>query len=172
MLRSTRAPGPWSAGSAVAVHRLSCSSARGIFQDQGLNAHLLHRQADSSPLSPQGSPILCMLICTFFHLMYLRNNSGSSQESPSFIFAVAQFSAKGIAPWLTHPGWTFRLFPFYITDSAAGNHPVHLVFCHLWRHTLGVNDRKWGCAVQDKCAHGHCLAPLAGLGHPAPPQLY
>ena len=50
---------------------LSCSSARGIFQDQGLNAHLLHRQADSSPLSPQGSPILCMLICTFFHLMYI-----------------------------------------------------------------------------------------------------
>ena len=96
MLRRTRAPGPWSTGSGVAVHRLSCSSARGIFQDQGLNAHLLHRQADSSPLSPQGSPILCMLICTFFHLMYLRNNSGSSQESPSFIFAVTQFSAQGM----------------------------------------------------------------------------
>ena len=32
-------------------------SSRGIFPAQGLNLHLLHWQAGSLPLSPQGSPI-------------------------------------------------------------------------------------------------------------------
>ena len=37
-------------------HRLnSCSSACGIFLDQGLNSCLLHWQVDSLPLSHQGS---------------------------------------------------------------------------------------------------------------------
>ena len=39
----------------AAAHRLSCSSACGIFLDQGSNPCLLHWQADSSPLSHQGS---------------------------------------------------------------------------------------------------------------------
>ena len=38
------------------VHRLSCSKACGIFLDQGSNSHHLHWEADSLPLSPQGSP--------------------------------------------------------------------------------------------------------------------
>ena len=38
------------------AHRLSCSMACGIFPDWGSNPHLLHWQADSSPLSHQGSP--------------------------------------------------------------------------------------------------------------------
>ena len=38
------------------VHRLSCSVARGIYPDQGLNLHLLHWREDSLPLSHQGSP--------------------------------------------------------------------------------------------------------------------
>ena len=53
-------------GSIVVVHRLSCSAACGlfpdqdstacgIFLDQGSNPCLLHWQADSSPLSHQGS---------------------------------------------------------------------------------------------------------------------
>ena len=48
-------PGPQSTGSIVVVHRLSCSTACGIFLDQGPNPHLLHWQADSLPLSHQGS---------------------------------------------------------------------------------------------------------------------
>ena len=40
------------------AHRLSCSSACGIFLDQGSNRCLRHWQADSSPLSHQGSPAL------------------------------------------------------------------------------------------------------------------
>ena len=39
------------------VHGLSCSSAYGIFPDEGSNRHLLHWQVDSLPLSHQGSPI-------------------------------------------------------------------------------------------------------------------
>ena len=42
----------------VAAHGLSCSSACGIFVDQGLNPSLLHWQADSLPLSHQGIPII------------------------------------------------------------------------------------------------------------------
>ena len=37
------------------AHRLSCTVARGIFSDQGLNLCLLRWQMDSLPLSHQGS---------------------------------------------------------------------------------------------------------------------
>ena len=43
-------------GSAVVAHGLSCSMACGIFLDQGSNLCLLHQQADSLPLSHEGSP--------------------------------------------------------------------------------------------------------------------
>ena len=39
-------------------HGLSCSEARGIVLDQGLNLGLLHWQMDSLPLSHQGCPVL------------------------------------------------------------------------------------------------------------------
>ena len=42
--------------SAVVAQGLSCSAACGIFLDQGSNPCLLHCQADSLPLSHQGSP--------------------------------------------------------------------------------------------------------------------
>ena len=45
----------------VVSHRLSCSTARGIFPDQGSNPCLLHWQADSLPLSHQGSPAIGLL---------------------------------------------------------------------------------------------------------------
>ena len=43
-------------GSAAAVWVPSCSVARGIFLDQGSSPYLLCWQADSLPLSHQGSP--------------------------------------------------------------------------------------------------------------------
>ncbi|CAI9152015.1 unnamed protein product [Rangifer tarandus platyrhynchus] len=57
--------GPWALEyrfSSVA-HRLRCLTACGIF-NQGSNSCLLHWQADSLPLSRQGSPTIdfCMLI--------------------------------------------------------------------------------------------------------------
>ena len=44
------------------VHRLSCSTACGIFLDQGSNLCLLHWQMDLLPLSHQGSPVLFSLL--------------------------------------------------------------------------------------------------------------
>ena len=45
------------AGSVIVAHGPSCSTARGIFPDQGSNLCPLHWQADSQPLHRQGSPI-------------------------------------------------------------------------------------------------------------------
>ena len=55
------ARGLQSAGSVVVEHRLSCSTACGIFPDQGLNPRPLHQQADSQPLRHQGSPQILFL---------------------------------------------------------------------------------------------------------------
>ena len=54
LLRST---GSRRAGSVVVAHGPSCSTACGIFPDQGSNPCALHRQADSQPLRHQGSPV-------------------------------------------------------------------------------------------------------------------
>ena len=43
-------------GSIVVAHGLSCSTAYGIFSDQESNPYPLHWQADSLPVSHQGSP--------------------------------------------------------------------------------------------------------------------
>ena len=43
-------------GSILVAHELRCSAACGICPDQGLNLHLLHWQADSSPAEPAGKP--------------------------------------------------------------------------------------------------------------------
>ena len=49
------------AGSAVLAHGPSCSVACGILPDQGSNPCPLHWQADSQPLSHQGSPVFSFL---------------------------------------------------------------------------------------------------------------
>ena len=49
------APGLQSTDSVVVAHGLSCSAACEIFPGQGSNSGLLHWQADSLPLSLQGS---------------------------------------------------------------------------------------------------------------------
>ena len=57
------------AGSVIVAHRPSCSAAREIFPDQGLNPCPLHWQADSQPLRHQGSPPFSTLnIRCHFHL--------------------------------------------------------------------------------------------------------
>ena len=53
LLRST---GSRHAGSVVVAHGPSCSTACGIFPNQGSNPCPLHWQADSQPLHHQGSP--------------------------------------------------------------------------------------------------------------------
>ena len=51
------APGLYSSGSVVVARGLNCSTACGIFPDQGSTPRLLHWQADSWPLSHRGSPV-------------------------------------------------------------------------------------------------------------------
>ena len=66
-------PGSGATGSVVAAHRLSFSEACGIFPDQGSNPGLLPRQADSLPLSHQGSPenlLMPVLHLFFFPLSF------------------------------------------------------------------------------------------------------
>ena len=55
----------WLPGTIAVARGLSCSSARGLFLDQGLHLCLLHWQADSLPLSHQGSPHAYCLMCGF-----------------------------------------------------------------------------------------------------------
>ena len=58
----------WSTGSVVVAHRLSCSAARRIFLDLGLNPCLLHWQVDSLPLSHQGSPSIFLKLTIIRYL--------------------------------------------------------------------------------------------------------
>ena len=64
LLQST---GSRCAGSVVVAHGLSCSTACGIFPDQGSNPCPLHWQADSQPLRHQGSPSNCLLMAFILH---------------------------------------------------------------------------------------------------------
>ena len=60
-----RSTGSRRAGSVTVAHGPSCSSACGIFPDQGSNPCPLHWQADSQPLHHQGSPCLLFYLVGF-----------------------------------------------------------------------------------------------------------
>ena len=62
------AAGLQSTGSVVVAHGICCFLASGFFPDQESNPCLLHRQADSLPLSHQGSPVVNFLFFLFFYL--------------------------------------------------------------------------------------------------------
>ena len=69
----------WLLGSRAQVQMLwACSSAAcGIFRDQGSNPWLLHRQADSYPLSPREALSPCFVVIIFFFF----NEFGEEQWS-------------------------------------------------------------------------------------------
>ena len=61
-----------SCGSVAVTHGLRCSTACGLFPDQGSNPCPLHWQADSQPLRHQGSPCnYFYFVCFFFFLIYI-----------------------------------------------------------------------------------------------------
>ena len=64
LLRST---GSRRAGSVNVAHGPSCSAACGIFPEQGSNPCPLHWQADSQPLSHQGSPAIHIFTYILFN---------------------------------------------------------------------------------------------------------
>ena len=68
LLRST---GSRHAGSVVVAHGPSCSTACGIFPDQGSSPCPLHWQADSQPLHHQGSPHMVVLFLVFWEISIL-----------------------------------------------------------------------------------------------------
>ena len=68
------APGLQRAGSVVVAPGLTCSVACGIFPDQGSNPCLLHWQADSLPLSHQGSPSTPLIEETVLFPLYVLAN--------------------------------------------------------------------------------------------------
>ena len=61
-----RGTGSRRAGSVIVAHGPSCSTACGIFPDQGSNPCPLHWQADSQPLRHQGSPAIEFFWYMFF----------------------------------------------------------------------------------------------------------
>ena len=67
-------------GSIVVAHGLSCSTAGGIFLDQGSNPCLLHWQVDSQPLDHQGNPMLSSQNKTNSNSKESRDLSGTGPE--------------------------------------------------------------------------------------------
>ena len=92
-LRST---GSRHAGSVVVAHGPSCSTACGIFPDQGLNLCPLHWQADSQPLCHQGSPLSFFNIICIMEICF--------QANFCFNLAVAGLSCSTRDLQLRHVG--------------------------------------------------------------------
>ena len=122
LLQST---GSRRAGSVIVAHRPSCSTACGIFPDQGSNPCSLHWQADSQPLRHQGSPLLDF-IHRKINLFAKRSN---------FIFSFPIFIPFLSFPFLSFPflSFPFLSFPFLteldrtssmmLKSSAEREHP-------------------------------------------------
>ena len=81
------APGLESTGSIAVAPSLGCSAASGFLPDQGLNPCLLHWQAESLPLSHQGSPTRTLPACgsnlrkTLLPICLLRNQPGTYSQA-------------------------------------------------------------------------------------------
>ena len=112
------APGVQSTGSVVVVLELSCSAACGIFPDQESNPCLLHWQADSSPLSHQGSPGFCFSpkqIIDFLAVIV----PGQVQAVISSLPSVTMMSAQFARPIY------YVLSPLYSYPTPVGAHGTH-----------------------------------------------
>ena len=97
-LQHTRLLGPWD-------FPPKNSSFPGIFPKQGLNPHLLHRQANSLPLSHQGSPRI--------------RTTPQTRQDPSFII-LSKFSKVFFSHWQSE-------FPSYLSTFFFGNFKVLLI---------------------------------------------
>ena len=91
-----------STGSVVVAHGLSCPVVLGIFPAQGWNLCLLHWQADSLPLSHQGSPTFVFR----YGAIVIERSVGSGCSPPN--------------SQINRPGWWRRKFSLISDDGDEG----------------------------------------------------
>ena len=134
------------------AHGLSCSTTSGIFLDQGLNRCLLHWQADSFPLSHQGSLLLWVLslgfLSSFFWVVVLslpgEGNGNSLQysclENPmgrgawwAAVHGVSKSGTRLSDFTLTHWRRKRQPSPVFLPGESQGG--GSLVGCRLWGRT-------------------------------------
>ena len=94
LLRST---GSRRAGSVVVAHGPTCSTACGIFPDQGSNPCSLHRQADSQPLRHQGSPLRPFLTTSIKKVSHVSYHSTPFLSCP---FSLSMHSSTNMVAFI------------------------------------------------------------------------
>ena len=136
------------AGSVVVAHGPSCSTACGIFPDQGSNPCPLHWQADSQPLCHQGSPLFFFKIFffSFWCGPFLKSLLNLLLNLLLLLFFVLVFWPRGMwdlsaltkdwtrTPWigrLSLNHWTTREVP-WLTHSN-----------HSWIPNAGKKNTTW-----------------------------
>ena len=91
-----RSTGSRCAGSVVVAHGPSCSTACGIFPDQGSNPCPLHWQADSQPLHHQGSPISSLHVGNMLFCSHSFYHSFLSHAEPASLIYIIRWPLKAI----------------------------------------------------------------------------
>ena len=115
LLRST---GSRRAGSVVVAHGLSCSTACGIFPDQGSNPCPLHWQADSQPLRHQGNPS-AHLLCVFTQVLSTVGKIPITKQ-PRTTTNSWSLASAGPLP---------ALWRFYVSQISSQSHFFLFFFC-------------------------------------------
>ena len=123
----------------VAVARLNCSKACGILPDQGWNPCLLHWQADSLPLSHQGSPLRSYfktIVCVFVaqSCPTVCNPIDCSLPGSS----VHEILQARILEWVAI-SCSMRLLEKHLSDSSLMFIPI---LKHLINGAMGGNSHK------------------------------
>ena len=113
----------WHVGSVVVAHRLSCSTACGIFPDQRSNPCPLHWQADSYPLCHQGSP------AAFIKTIIIVN----SEAPASQLFPTVFTSSIGL-PFFISPEILSRMLVCISQVSNLKSNHIVCVGLHTWAH--------------------------------------
>lgn len=92
-------------GSVVVAPGLGCSEACEVFLVRGLNRRLLRSQADSYPLSYQGSPVLCTFNMNFSSIL----------SSPTWLVAWALFTQQSTGILVcSHNGKSLQRQPVFV----------------------------------------------------------
>ena len=86
-------------GSVVVAQGISCSTARGIFPDQGSNSHPLLRQADSLPLTHQRSPHCGFLVLHVWSVTRTTRTARDRLDISVFFLPLPLFSIFLLSLW-------------------------------------------------------------------------